>query len=174
VKTLFKAISIGATALSLIAVSASTVLAGGHGPSWNLSNTDSKVAFGSGNMNDNGVATIEIDLASVNTNIDIRNERMQEHVFADKGSVSTLSATIDPKAVNDLAPGATAVIDVAGKLALGDVSLDINTTMFVAKLTDDKMMVTTDKMVMVSTEALGINAGVDKLMELAGLPSIDQ
>jgi len=97
VKTLIKAISIGATALSLIAVSASTVLAGGHGPSWNLSNADSKVAFGSvkadvvgevhqfgsvsGNMNDNGVATIEIDLASVNTNIDIRNERMQEHVF---------------------------------------------------------------------------------------------
>lgn len=178
-----KLISLGAVAL--LAVNAH---AGGHGPSWNLVGAESKVAFGSvkldavgeshrfnalsGTVNDNGVAMIEIDLASVDTGIEIRDTRMKRHVFEGMGPAAALTATIDPKTMIDLAPGTTSVIDVAGKLSFGEKTVDINTKMFVAKLSDNRVMVTTDEMVMVGAEALGITSGVDKLMELAKLPSI--
>lgn len=174
-------------ALSILALSAGAQ-AGGLGPSWDLVGDESKVAFGSvkvdalgeshrfnalkGAVNDNGVASIEIELASVETGIEIRNIRMKRHVFEGKGPASTLIATIDPKVINDLAPGATSIIDVTGKLAFGDKSIDINTKMFVAKLSEDRVMVTIDEMIMIGAEALGITSGVDKLMELAKLPSI--
>lgn len=182
-----KLISRCATTLAIVAFSAAAN-AGGHGPSWTLVGGESKVAFGSikvdavgeshrftnltGAVNDNGGANIEIDLTSVSTGVEIRDTRMNRHVFDSTGPTSTLVATIDPKVMNDLEPGATSVIDVVGKLTLGEKALDINTQMFVAKLSAEKVMVTTDEMVMVSAEALGITAGVDKLMELAKLPSI--
>ena len=182
-----KLISGCAAALALVAFS-TAVKAGGHGPSWALVGDESKVAFGSikldavgeshrftkltGEVNDNGVASIEIDLTSVSTGIEIRDTRMNRHVFDATGPTGTLTATIDPKFMNDLEPGATRVVDVAGQLMLGEKTIDINTSMFIAKLSAEKVMVTTDEMVMVGAEALGITAGVDKLMELAKLPSI--
>ena len=162
--------------------------ANGHGASWNLVGGDSKVAFGSikagvvgeshrfneltGTVNDHGAASIEIDLTSVNTGIEIRDTRMKSHVFEEKNPTGTLTANIDPKTMTELAPGATSLIEVAGKLALGDNTIDVNTKLFVAKLSAEKVMVTTDEMVMVGVESLGITAGIDKLMGLAKLPSI--
>lgn len=182
-----KLISTGAAALVILAFNTGAY-AGGHGASWNLVGDESKVAFGSikadavgeshrfksisGSVNDNGEASIEIDLASVDTGIEIRDTRMKRHVFEDKGATGTLTATIDPKALAELAPGATSVIDVAGTLALGANNIDVSTKMFVARLSAEKVMVTTDEMVMVGAEALGITPGVDKLMELAKLPAI--
>ncbi len=43
---------------------------------------------------------------------------------------------------------------------------------FVIKLSDTKLLATTNDMIMLSTEELGINSGIDKLMELAKLPGI--
>lgn len=188
IPTMKKLIKSGVTVLAALAMSAGMAMAGGHGTAWNLVNEESKVSFGSvkagvvgeihrfkslaGGVDDNGAASIEIDLASVDTGIEIRDTRMQRHVFAGKGPTSTMTATVDPAAINGLGAGETTVVPVVGKLVLGDVALDINTVAFVARLTDSKVMITTDEMVMVGTEPLGINAGVDELMKLAGLPSI--
>jgi len=78
---------------------------------WTLDSAASKLAFGSikkdkigevhsfetinGTVAADGSVAINIDLTSVQTNIDIRNERMKEHVF--KGMASAkLMANIDP------------------------------------------------------------------------------
>jgi len=158
------------------------------GSTWNLLGEDSKVSFGSvkldavgeshrftklwGRVNDRGRATIRIELASVNTGIEIRDTRMRRYVFEGMMPAALLIANIDPMVLASLAPAATTTIDVAGTLSLGDRDIDINTSMFLAKLSEKKVMATTDEMVLVSTEVLGITRGVDKLMELASLPSI--
>ena len=46
--------------------------------------------------------------------------------------------------------------------------------MFVARLSDDRVLVTTNDMIFVSTYDVGVNAAVDKLMEIAGLPNISR
>ncbi len=155
--------------------------------SWTLDGEASKVAFGSvkkdtvgevhhfkslsGSVDDAGKVSVEIDVASVETWIDIRNERIQKMVF-DAGPKATLSAQVDGDALNKLAPGDTTTVDVEGVLSINGNDVEIETALFVARLSDKKMMVTTDEMIMLSTKEAGIDSGVDQLMKVAKLPGI--
>jgi hypothetical protein len=74
--------------------------------------------------------------------------------------------------VSELAVGATTVTDFEGTLSLAGVTSDIETELFVARLSEDRVLVTTSDIIMLSTADIGVNAGVDKLMVLAKLPGI--
>ncbi|MEO0370213.1 MAG: YceI family protein [Pseudomonadota bacterium] len=153
---------------------------------WTLDGAASKLAFGSvknaytgevhsfgglsGSVKD-GQAAISIDLASVETWIDIRNERMVEHVFNNIPD-ATINAEIDMSAIEGLAEGDTAVVDFEGTIGLLGNEVDVFTEVFVARMTGDKVLVTTNEMVMIATDELGLDAGIDKLQEIAGLDSI--
>ncbi|MEM7268772.1 MAG: c-type cytochrome [Pseudomonadota bacterium] len=166
---------------------AGLMAAAAHAQTWTLDGEASHLAFGSvkkeeigevhsfgglkGTVDAEGKAEITIDLSSVETNIDIRNERMIEHVFKNVGEAQ-LTATIDMEEVAGLAVGETAVVDAIGVLTLVGVSLELDAEMFVARLAEDRVMVSTNDMIFLSTEEAGITAGIDKLMELANLPGI--
>jgi len=171
-------------ALSALTLSFATPAFAGN---WTLDGDASKVSFGSvkkdtvgevhhfgsvsGSVSDSGKVSVEIDVASVETWIDIRNERMQKFVL-DAAPKAVLSADVDTKELNGLAPGETTTIDVEGTLALNGKDMPIETSLFVARLADNKMMAVTDEMIMLSTKDAGIDDGVSKLMELAKLPGI--
>ncbi|WP_299649757.1 YceI family protein [uncultured Tateyamaria sp.] len=166
-----------------LALAATTVSADG----WTLDGDASNLAFGSIKFNDtgevhsfksldgsvaeDGTVTLGIDLSSVETHIDIRNERMVEHVFKNAPR-ATVSAQIDMSAMEAVAVGDSAVMEVEGTLDLLGVEVPLYGDMFVMRLTDDKVMVTTDSMMFLSTADAEIDPGVDKLMELASLPNI--
>ena len=115
---------------------------------------------------------VSIDLASVETWIDIRNERMVKFVFDDAKVAATLKTKINPEEINKLKPGGTTTVSVKGTLSFKGKDIKIEADMFVAKLTEKKIMVTTDEMIMLSMEDAGIDDSITKLMELAKLPSI--
>ncbi len=154
---------------------------------WTLDNANSKLAFGSikkdkigevnsferisGTVSDSGAVAISIDLTSVQTNIEKRDARMLEHVFKGMADAS-LAAQIDMAAVSALGVGETTVIDVAGTLSLVGTNVDIEPEMFVARLSESTVMVTTNDMIFLNLEAAGIDASVTKLMEIAKLPGI--
>ncbi len=154
---------------------------------WVLDSDASKVAFGSvkkdtvgevhhfrsisGSVSDSGKVSVIIDVASVETWIDIRNERIQKFVL-NSTPQAVLSAEVDINELTDLALGETTLIDVEGALTLNGNELPIETSLFVARLTDNKMMAVSDEMIMLSTQDAGIDDGVSKLMELAKLPGI--
>ncbi len=154
---------------------------------WTLDSENSRIAFGSvkkdkvgeihtfeklnGAVGADGSVTVEIDLTSVQTNIDIRNERINEHVFGG-AATATLSAQIDMDEMQGLAIGGMTTIDVEGALAFLGQSIDVETEMFVIRISETQVVVTTNDMLFVGTEDLGISAGIDKLMELAKLPGI--
>lgn len=165
------------------AIVASPAFAGG----WALNPDASHLAYGtikiddvgevnsftnlSGQVGEDGTVEIGIDLSSVETQIDIRNERMIEHVFR-KAATATLSAQIDMAAVSALDVGASEVVAVDAVLSLVGTDVSFETEMFVLRLSDTAVMVSTNDMVFISAEDAGVTAGVDKLMELAGLPGI--
>jgi len=168
------------TALALITTSPS------YADTWTLSGDESKIAFGSvkkdtvGEVHhfqsisgsvEGGKVSVEIDVASVETWIDIRNERMQKFVF-DAAPKAMLSAEVDADELNGLKAGDTTTVDVEGTLSINGNDLPIETSLFVARLSDKKMMATTDEMIMLSTKDAGIDDGVSKLMEVAKLPGI--
>jgi cytochrome c2 len=158
-----------------------------HAGSWTLSGPDSKLAFGSvkkdkvgevhhfktitGTVDASGAVSVEVDLASVETWIDIRNERMGKHVFTGMGPAK-LTAQIDMAAMEAMAVGTLSATDVKGALSLGAITIDIEASVIIARLSENRAMVLTDEMIMVNTIDLGVNAGIDKLLELAKLPSI--
>ncbi|MBO9476772.1 YceI family protein [Shimia sp. R11_0] len=166
---------------------ASPVLAGGH-EKWSAVEAESVIAFGSikgnefgevhtfdgvtGKVNEKGEVAVSIALSSIETNIDIRNERMIEHVFKAADAKAQLNGEIDFDEVHDLKVGDTTVVDFEGVLSLVGVEADVEAEMFVARIAEDRVLVTTANMIMLSTEDLGITAGVDKLKELASLDSI--
>lgn len=172
---------------ALVFAFASPAFAGGH-ETWSTVSDESLIAFGSiksntvgevhtfdaltGKVNEKGEVSVSIELASLETNIDIRNERMIEHIFKAADAKAELTGEIDFDEVHDLAIGATTTVDFEGEISLAGVSSDVEAEMFVARLSEDRVLVTTSDMLMLSTEDLGIDAGVDKLMELASLPGI--
>ncbi len=154
---------------------------------WTLDESASQLTFGSvkkdtigeshsfsrlsGTVAGDGAVSLDIDLTTVETNIDVRNERITEHVF--KGiKAATLSGEIDIDAVKSLAVGASTLVDMEGALSFLGASLDIETEMFVVRISDTQVLATTNDMIWISVEDAGITAGVDKLMELASLPGI--
>ena len=154
---------------------------------WTLDTDLSKISFGSikenyvgeshgfpevsGTVNDAGQVAIDIALASVVTNIDIRNERMREMVFNNTPSAK-VTAEIDKATLDSLAVGDATTTETTGTLALLGEELELDANFFVMRLSDDRVLVTTDDMVMLSTEDIGIDSGIDQLQEVAGLESI--
>jgi cytochrome c2/polyisoprenoid-binding protein YceI len=154
---------------------------------WTLDGEASHLAFGSikkdkigevnsfsglkGTVDADGKADVTIDLTTLETNIDIRNERMLEHVFKGAGEAQ-LTAQLDMDEVKGLTVGEMAVVDVEGALSLLGVSTELDLKMVVVRLAENKVMALSNDMVFVGTEELGVTAGIDKLMELAKLPGI--
>lgn len=154
---------------------------------WTLDASASHIAFGSvknnyigevhafsglsGEVNAEGDASIDIELGSVETQIDIRNERMVEHVF-NMAPSATLSTKIDMEQISKLELGQSTVMEIDFDLAFLGADVALYGEIFVLRITEDQVMVTTNNMVYVDTDELGIEAGIDKLQELASLDDI--
>ncbi|WP_299968884.1 YceI family protein [uncultured Roseobacter sp.] len=162
------------------------IAAHAHAGNWTLDGDASHLAFGSikndytaevhsfaglsGQATDEAVS-VTIDLSTVQTNIDIRDERMQEHVFA--GLVTAeLSAAIDLAQFDALAAGESATTEFDGTLSFLGEDVSVYTNVVVFRLGDDSVMVTTNDMVFLATDELGIDSGIDTLQELASLDGI--
>jgi len=112
-----------------------------------------------------------VPLASVETMIDIRNERMRELVFKNSPT-ATVSATVDMVALDKLGVGESMVAETEGTLSLLGQEVALYSDLFVIRVGEDKVMVTTDGMLMLATDELGVDAAIDQLQEIAGLDSI--
>ncbi len=161
--------------------------AGSHGGGWVLNGEKSSLAFGSvkkdslgethffrtlsGTVGDDGKVMVEIALASVDTNIEIRDERMIEHVFA-KAPKASVQAQIDMAALADLPVGEIAIIPFEGTLAFLGSETALDAEVAVARLAEGRVMVVSEGMLWLSTEELGIDPGIEKLRQIAELPSI--
>ncbi|KEJ88189.1 YceI family protein [Sulfitobacter donghicola] len=173
-----------AITLSLLAGAS---FAGGHAESWTVDTELSAVSFGSvkndytgeshtisdvtGTVDANGVVSITLGLASVETMIDIRNERMREIVFAN-APTATISAQLDMAEISALASGDAKTVETSGTLSLLGTDTDLDASFFVMRLSEDQVLVTTNGMMMLSIEDTAFNASIDKMQELASLDSI--
>ncbi|MEM7300180.1 MAG: c-type cytochrome [Pseudomonadota bacterium] len=155
---------------------------------WSVVSDESKVTFGSvkkdtvgevhtfngvtGSVSSDGKIAIEIATNSVETNIDIRNERILRHVFQAAFPAISINGQLDMSEIDGLDVGGTNTVDVEASLTINGKNVPVEMSLFVARLSKKRVLVTTDEMIMLSTEDLGIDAGITKLMELAKLPGI--
>ena len=128
----------------------------------------------SGTIGDNGDVEITIELASVNTMIQIRNERMQEMLFeTNMFPEATISGSIDRDALTDMDAGASTARQIDFELSLHGQSVALAADVQITR-TGEGVVVSTLKPIIVMSDAFALTAGVEKLREVAGLPSISR
>ena len=128
----------------------------------------------SGDINDDGSIQITIELASVNTLIDIRNERMQNMLFeTNLFPQATISGEIDLDAVAAMDAGVSQAISVDFDLAIHGESSSYTADVLVTR-TESGVLASTVKPIIVMADTHGLVSGVEALREVAGLPSISR
>lgn len=127
----------------------------------------------SGSVDESGTANVEIALSSVETYIDIRNERMREFFFkvADF-PVATVSAELDMDDIADLPTGGTAEHMFEVTISTNGTENYYDAVAFVTRTADDRVMVNSKQPIVVHVDDMNYGDGIAKLQELAGLDSI--
>lgn len=156
---------------------------------WQLVNKDSQLSFVSikaahiaerhtfkalsGNVKEDGTAQLSVDLASVSTGIEIRDQRMRDLLFSVADFPSADFTTgLDLAPVSALAIGAQTNLLVQGKLRVQEIVVDVETEISAVKLADNRLVVATTQPLLLSASALGLADGIERLRAIANLPSI--
>lgn len=156
---------------------------------WTLKNDQSQLSFISikkgdiaevhrfdrleGSVDKKGNVKLVIELASVDTAIPIRDERMREMLFDTKVFPrATLSGTVDANQVSKLKVGDMMVNTIQGQLSMHGKSSPVNAELVVARLAADTLLIASRKPVVLQAGDFDLLAGVEKLREVAGLSSI--
>ena len=127
----------------------------------------------SGLLNEDGQLSVEIELASVDTLIPIRDERMQELLFETQlFPTATFTAALDMTQLNELPVGSSMMLDVPGELKIRETTIRVSPQVMITRFASKGVLVNTLQPVLISADAVGLTAGVEKLREIAGLPSI--
>jgi hypothetical protein len=116
---------------------------------------------------------LSVDLASVNTGIEIRDQRMRNLLFSVVDFPSAdFTTALDLAPVNALAVGAQTNLLVQGKLQVQEIVVDVETEVSAVRLADNRLMVSTTQPLLLSASALGLADGIERLRAIANLPSI--
>tara|TARA_B110000459_G_C16445776_1_gene418369 strand:+ start:238 stop:831 length:594 start_codon:yes stop_codon:yes gene_type:complete len=128
----------------------------------------------SGTIGDDGGVEISIELASVNTMIPIRNERMQEMLFeTNLFPDATISGSINLDALTGMDAGSSVARQIDFELSLHGQSVALAADVQITR-TGEGVIVSTLKPIIVMADSFSLVAGVEKLREVAGLPGISR
>jgi polyisoprenoid-binding protein YceI len=158
---------------------------------WQLQPADSSLSFVSikkdsvgevlhfkelaGTIGPDGTAQLSIPLASVETGVPIRDQRMRELLFQVAQYPSArFQGNIDMTTIEALKPGEQIHVPIKGRLTLHGKTAEIAANTVVTKLADGRLSVVTTEPSIVNAGEFGLNDGVKKLMELANLPAISK
>lgn len=156
---------------------------------WSLQAADSQLSFVSiknnaitevhrfndlsGSVSADGMASLSIELDSVDTGIEIRDQRMREMLFeTGLHPQAQVSMKVDPQLVSGLKAGEFERLETSATLALHGLSVSVPVVLRVSRLDAHHWLVTSEQPVVVNASAFNLLEGLDKLREIAGLQAI--
>jgi len=126
-----------------------------------------------GQVLENGKAYLDIKMDSAETNIVIRNQRLNSMLFeVAKFPGARVSGVVDIKKAQALKVGESYVEELKLQFNLHGFKQDIQTSVKVVKLSDIKIQVTSYKPLIINAPDYGLSEGVEALRKIANLPSI--
>lgn len=173
------------SAPSSVSSSSSSIAA----PAWSLNTTDSYLNFAttknthnlevhnftsiSGDINGAGVATLNIDLNTVNTGVALRDQRMRDLLFETATyPTATVTVAIPATLISSLTVGQLAATDISASLDLHGVTGAITTKVSVQKLSATRILVQSLAPVLVKAGDYSLTNGVEALRAAVGIASI--
>ena len=126
-----------------------------------------------GKVTEKGEASLNINLASVDTRISIRDERMQKHLFElPQFSDARFEAQIPQDVLKAATQGQAQMFDLQGTLVLHGERAQLQAKVLISANKDNSVTVTSVTPFLVDAETFTLASGVQKLREIAGLKSI--
>jgi polyisoprenoid-binding protein YceI len=126
-----------------------------------------------GSLSDNGSVEVSVPLASINTGIGIRDQRMREFLFnTGVFPVATFTANVDMAAIELLKTGGVTELRVNGEITMNGQTAKTLVNVMVARQLDGSLIVVTKQPFIINAQDFGYVDGINKLKELAALPSI--
>lgn len=123
----------------------------------------------------NGTFKVMLDLKSVDTGIETRDERMREFLFeTDSYPVATVAGSFSITDFEGLTDGAAAHAVIPATLKLHGVERPLEIPVVVTRMGWDRVSVASEQPVLVVAADYGLEGGIEKLRELAGLDSISE
>lgn len=126
-----------------------------------------------GYLGDAGKAEVTIDLDSVQTLIDIRDERMREMLFETvKFPSATISAQVDPDVLAVAAEGGVLTAEVPVTLSLHGKEKSLTIPVVIVGEGERRLRVFSAQPLLINAADFGLAEGVAALQKVAGLQSI--
>lgn len=126
-----------------------------------------------GAIDDNGKATLKIDLSSIDTNVPIRNQRMVQYLFeVNDYPTADLTVQFDPKTLSNLQPGDKLAETIQGELSLHGLKAPITADLNIVKLDDNSLFVSNQQPILVNAKTFNLVTGIEKLDSLVNHPGI--
>ena len=123
-----------------------------------------------GQLSKQGQIEFRVDLSSVDTGVEIRDERMRTMLFNVRATPqATFSAQIDPQVIRDLPANGLRDIDLNGQLSLAGQSKPVSAKLRIGRMGADTVLVSTRSPIVVNASDFGLRPGVEALREVMGL-----
>jgi len=127
----------------------------------------------SGSVSDSGAVSLSVNLRSVDTKIPIRDERMQNELFeVEQFATATISGNVDLAPIAQLAVGETYTDTLELTLSLHGVSKEVSSAVRITRLSAGRVLVSSLEPVIINADEYGLAQGIEKLRNLASLPTI--
>lgn len=175
---------------AVITLAASMMYSSSALADWALDASNSNISYGtikngsigesntfgtiSGSITDNGHINIDINLASVSTQLELRDERMRDIVFkVAENANAKLTGDMNIEAHHDQEIGTSRVIEATIGLELVGEKIDHDVMLVVTRLGENKVMVTPHGVMFIDAYDYELLEAIDTLRELAGLETIE-
>ncbi|NRB38960.1 MAG: YceI family protein [Pseudomonadales bacterium] len=127
----------------------------------------------SGFIYDDNTAVLTIDLSSVNTDIDIRDTRMKDVLFEVLSfPLATAENSLNLASIEAMSAGSKQIQTITTSLMMHGLSTQIDSNLIIHKVSSDKIIVRSQKPLLINALDFGFAAGIDELKTLASLTSI--
>lgn len=173
----------------IIAAAFGLTAAAGHAATWTLDPQASRLSFVSikagdvgeanrftalrGEVGEDGSAIVEIRLDSVDTGVEIRDERMREHLFdTENHPLASVRLQADMAAFEKLKVGESLTRETEATILIAGETTIITAPLVVTRIDKNRVLVEPETQIVLDAGAFGLEDGVAKLKELAGLDQI--
>lgn len=126
-----------------------------------------------GDISTTNVATLTIDLSTVNTGVALRDQRMRDLLFdVVNFPAATVTVAVPSTLIGSLAVGQTATSDITASLNLHGVTGTITTKVSVQKLSANRVLVQSLSPILIKAGDYALTDGVEALRAAVGIASI--
>jgi len=124
----------------------------------------------SGTVDDGGNISVNIEPGSIDTGIEIRDQRLREMLFNTVTyPVATFSGKVNPAEIKNLSIGNSRELDLKGQITLCSQSQPLIAKVRVTKITGNQLRVETRTPFIVNAADFGLKNGVEALRKVMGL-----